>query len=69
MTAVLGRSQDTAGPATPVRPRRIVDLPVIAAGGLATADDVAATIRAGADAIAVGTRPAAQRRGRHLGYP
>lgn len=34
---------------------RAVDLPVIAAGGLATADDVAATIRAGADAVAVGT--------------
>lgn len=35
--------------------RRAVDLPVIAAGGLATAEDVAATIRAGADAVAVGT--------------
>ena len=35
--------------------RFAVDLPVIAAGGLATADDVAATIRAGADAVAVGT--------------
>jgi NAD(P)H-dependent flavin oxidoreductase YrpB (nitropropane dioxygenase family) len=35
--------------------RRAVDLPVIAAGGLATADDVAAAIRAGAGAVAVGT--------------
>jgi nitronate monooxygenase len=57
-----------SGTLTPTRPvagtpindlvaavRRAVDLPVIAAGGLATADDVAATIRAGADAVAVGT--------------
>jgi nitronate monooxygenase len=35
--------------------RRAVDLPLIAAGGLATAADVAAAIRAGADAVAVGT--------------
>jgi NAD(P)H-dependent flavin oxidoreductase YrpB (nitropropane dioxygenase family) len=35
--------------------RHAVDLPVIAAGGLATAADVAAAIRAGADAAAVGT--------------
>jgi nitronate monooxygenase len=57
-----------SGTLTPTRPvadtpindlvaavRRAVDLPVIAAGGLATADEVAATIRAGADAVAVGT--------------
>jgi len=35
--------------------RRSVDLPVIAAGGLATAADVAAAMQAGADAVAVGT--------------
>ncbi|MFD1932312.1 nitronate monooxygenase [Nonomuraea mangrovi] len=35
--------------------RRAVDLPLIAAGGLATADDVAAALRAGAQAVAVGT--------------
>jgi nitronate monooxygenase len=32
-----------------------VGLPVVATGGLATADDVAATLRAGADAAMVGT--------------
>jgi NAD(P)H-dependent flavin oxidoreductase YrpB (nitropropane dioxygenase family) len=35
--------------------RARVALPVIAAGGIATAADVAATVRAGADAVAVGT--------------
>ncbi|HMH94789.1 MAG TPA: nitronate monooxygenase [Streptosporangiaceae bacterium] len=35
--------------------RQAVPLPVIAAGGIATAADVAAAIRAGADAVAVGT--------------
>ena len=35
--------------------RREVRLPVIAAGGIATASDVSAAIRAGADAVAVGT--------------
>ena len=35
--------------------RRSVDLPLIAAGGLATPADVAAAIQAGADAVAVGT--------------
>jgi NAD(P)H-dependent flavin oxidoreductase YrpB (nitropropane dioxygenase family) len=35
--------------------RRTVGLPVIAAGGLGTAEEVAAVIRAGADAVAVGT--------------
>ncbi|GAA5187105.1 nitronate monooxygenase [Rugosimonospora acidiphila] len=57
-----------SGTLTPTRPlaetpitdlvaavRHAVDLPVIAAGGLATPDGVAAAIRAGADAVAVGT--------------
>jgi nitronate monooxygenase len=35
--------------------RRVTSLPVIAAGGIATAGDVAAAVRAGADAVAVGT--------------
>ncbi|MDQ2815152.1 MAG: nitronate monooxygenase [Actinomycetota bacterium] len=35
--------------------RHAVGLPVIAAGGLGTADAVAAVLRAGADAVAVGT--------------
>ncbi|MGH3415287.1 MAG: NAD(P)H-dependent flavin oxidoreductase [Actinocrinis sp.] len=35
--------------------RRAVPLPVIAAGGVATASDVAGALRAGADAVAVGT--------------
>jgi NAD(P)H-dependent flavin oxidoreductase YrpB (nitropropane dioxygenase family) len=35
--------------------RHAVALPVIAAGGIAGAADVAATVRAGADAVAVGT--------------
>jgi NAD(P)H-dependent flavin oxidoreductase YrpB (nitropropane dioxygenase family) len=35
--------------------RRCVDLPVIAAGGIATSEAVAATVHAGADAVAVGT--------------
>jgi NAD(P)H-dependent flavin oxidoreductase YrpB (nitropropane dioxygenase family) len=35
--------------------RHAVGLPVIAAGGLATGDAVAAALRAGADAVAVGT--------------
>ena len=35
--------------------RSTVGLPVVATGGLATADDVAATLRAGADAAMVGT--------------
>jgi NAD(P)H-dependent flavin oxidoreductase YrpB (nitropropane dioxygenase family) len=35
--------------------RHAVPLPVIAAGGIGTADDVAAAVRAGADAVAVGT--------------
>lgn len=35
--------------------RRATSLPVIAAGGIATADDVAAVVRSGADAVAVGT--------------
>jgi nitronate monooxygenase len=35
--------------------RRAVALPVIAAGGLATAAEVSAALRAGADAVAVGT--------------
>jgi NAD(P)H-dependent flavin oxidoreductase YrpB (nitropropane dioxygenase family) len=57
-----------SGTLTPLRPpapipiaelviavRRSVSLPVIAAGGIATAQDVTAAIRAGADAVAVGT--------------
>ncbi|WP_144123628.1 nitronate monooxygenase [Catellatospora sichuanensis] len=57
-----------SGTLTPTRPvadtaltdlvaaiRYAVDLPTIAAGGLATAADVAAALRAGADAVAVGT--------------
>ncbi|WP_049560816.1 nitronate monooxygenase [Nonomuraea sp. SBT364] len=35
--------------------RRAAGLPIIGAGGIATADDVAATIRAGAEAAMVGT--------------
>ena len=35
--------------------RAAVPLPVIAAGGVGTADEVAAVVRAGADAVAVGT--------------
>src|SRR5262245_56464351 len=35
--------------------RRAVGLPLVAAGGLATPGDVAAAVRAGADAVAVGT--------------
>ncbi len=35
--------------------RSAVSLPIIAAGGLATADDVAAAVHAGADAVMVGT--------------
>ncbi len=35
--------------------RQTVSLPLIAAGGLSTADQVAATLRAGADAVMVGT--------------
>lgn len=57
-----------SGTLTPLRPladvplpdlvaavRRVVALPLIAAGGVGTADDVAAAVRAGADAVAVGT--------------
>jgi len=37
------------------RARLVVELPIVAAGGLATAAEVAAVLRAGADAVMVGT--------------
>jgi nitronate monooxygenase len=63
--SVAGGHSGTLSPRTPLTPVPLVDLvaqitarvplPVLAAGGLATPDDVAAVIRAGAAAAVVGT--------------
>jgi nitronate monooxygenase len=63
--AAAGGHSATLTPRRPLAPtpladlitavRQAVRLPVIAAGGIATAADVGAAIRAGADAVAVGT--------------
>ena len=57
-SATLTPRQPLAGTPLPglvAAVRDAVPLPIIAAGGIATAADVAAAIRAGADAVAVGT--------------
>jgi nitronate monooxygenase len=49
--------------------RAAVDIPVVAAGGIATADDVAAALHEGADAVRVGTRfVASEQTGAHPDY-
>jgi nitronate monooxygenase len=49
--------------------RKVVDLPVVAAGAIATAQDVAAAMSEGADAVRVGTRfVASAETGAHAGY-
>ena len=49
--------------------RAAVDLPVVAAGGVGTRDDVTAALEAGADAVAVRHRPPARVGSRHQRRP